>query len=95
MRGGRTLKSIGRRQNLNSNKIQFSKLFKVGAEHIFLFTAQTGSEVLQQKRMGIPPLCKIDWVLGCSIVSNSATPWTVAHQAPLSMGFSGQEYWTG
>ena len=23
------------------------------------------------------------------------TPWTVAHQAPLSMGFSRQEYWTG
>ena len=22
----------------------------------------------------------------------SVTPWTVAHQAPLSMGFSGQEY---
>ena len=23
------------------------------------------------------------------------TPWTVAHQAPLSTGFSGQEYWSG
>ena len=23
-----------------------------------------------------------------------ATPWTVAHQAPLSMGFSRQEYWS-
>ena len=23
------------------------------------------------------------------------TPWTVAHQAPLSMGFSRQEYWGG
>ena len=23
------------------------------------------------------------------------TPWTVAHQALLSMGFSGQEYWSG
>ena len=23
------------------------------------------------------------------------TPWTVVHQAPLSMGFSGQEYWSG
>ena len=22
-------------------------------------------------------------------------PWTAAHQAPLSMGFSGQEYWSG
>ena len=24
-----------------------------------------------------------------------AIPWTVAHQAPLSMGFSRQEYWNG
>jgi len=28
-------------------------------------------------------------------MSDSATPWTVAHQVPLSMGFSRQEYWTG
>ena len=31
-----------------------------------------------------------------SVVSDSfATPWTVAHQAPLSMGFPMQEYWRG
>ena len=24
-----------------------------------------------------------------------ATPWTEARQAPLSMGFSRQEYWSG
>ena len=28
-------------------------------------------------------------------MSDSATPWTIAHQAPLSMGFSRQEYWSG
>ena len=28
-------------------------------------------------------------------MSNSVTPWTVAHQAPLSMGFSRQESWSG
>ena len=26
---------------------------------------------------------------------SSATLWTVAHQVPLSMGFSRQEYWSG
>jgi len=31
--------------------------------------------------------------LGC--VQPFATPWTVAHQAPLSMEFSRQEYWSG
>ena len=33
--------------------------------------------------------------LSHSVVSDWATPWTVAHQAPLSMGFSRQEYWSG
>ena len=27
-------------------------------------------------------------------MSDSGTPWTVAHQAPLSMGPSRQEYWS-
>ena len=30
-----------------------------------------------------------------SVVSDSATPWTIAHQAPLFMEFSRQEYWSG
>ena len=30
-----------------------------------------------------------------SCVQLLATPWTVAHQAPPSMGFSRQEYWSG
>ena len=29
-----------------------------------------------------------------SVVSDSVTIWTVAHQAPLSMGFCRQEYWS-
>ena len=31
----------------------------------------------------------------CSVMPNSGTPWTVARQAPPSMGFSRQEYWSG
>ena len=34
-------------------------------------------------------------VLSHSVVSNSATPWTVAHQAPQFMEFSRQEYQNG
>ena len=34
-------------------------------------------------------------MLSHSVVSNSVTPWTVAHQAPLSMEFFRQEYWSG
>ena len=31
---------------------------------------------------------------GCSVVSDSASLWTVAHQAPLSMEFFRQEHWS-
>ena len=35
-------------------------------------------------------------LFSCSVMSDSfAIPWTVAHQAPLSMGFSRPEYWSG
>ena len=34
-------------------------------------------------------------VKSLSRVQLFATPWTVAHQAPPSMGFSRQEYWRG
>ena len=30
-----------------------------------------------------------------SVESVSATPWSVARQAPLPMGFSRQDYWSG
>ena len=45
--------------------------------------------------------CTLSWkvheyMLGCfSHVWLFVTPWTVARQAPLSMEFSGQEYWSG
>ena len=37
----------------------------------------------------ICPVCVLSWV--CLFV----TPWTLAHQAPLSMGLPRQEYWSG
>ena len=42
-----------------------------------------------------------EWLKGKGKVSHSVvsesfvTPWTVAHQVSLSMGFSKQEYWSG
>ena len=30
-----------------------------------------------------------------SLVQLFVTPWTIAHQVPLSMGFPRQEYWSG
>ena len=42
--------------------------------------------------------CRVNWPLCAqplSCVPLFATPWTVALQAPLSMGSSRQEYWSG
>ena len=36
-----------------------------------------------------------EWVKSLSRVRLFATPWTIAYQAPPSMGFSRQEYWSG
>ena len=29
------------------------------------------------------------------VAKSGLTPWTVAHQVPLSMGFPRREYWSG
>ena len=34
-------------------------------------------------------------MLSRSVTFDSVTPWTEAHQAPLSMKFSRQKYWRG
>ena len=36
-----------------------------------------------------------DKCISLSVVPDSVTPRTVAHQGPLSMGFSTLEYWSG
>ena len=47
-----------------------------------------------------PPGKSLSWLCMCVLshfnhVRLSVTPWTVAHQVPLSMGFCRQEYWSG
>ena len=44
----------------------------------------------------LPLLPSLVYVFSCSVVSSDLwPPWTVAHQAPLPMEFSRQEYWRG
>ena len=50
---------------------------------------------LQSKCWSNSPSTKPSRVRVCCLVQLFATPWTVAHQAPLSTGFSRQEYWIG
>ena len=51
------------------------------------------------KNTGVDCHCRLQCmkvkVKSLSRVQFLATPWTAAYQAPLSMGFSRQEYWSG
>ena len=65
-----------------------------------LSMAYTAHHDLFSSTLTSPPSLQIQnycmfvlYVLHCAQIF--ATPWTVAHQAPLSMGFSRQEYWSG
>ena len=40
-------------------------------------------------------LSLLEYAQSLSRIQLFATPWTVTHQSPLSMGFSWQEYWSG
>ena len=54
-------------------------------EHLLPRAAQTRPLLC---RLGLPHVCVL------SHVQLFATPWTVVRQAPLSTGFSRQEYWS-
>ena len=51
------------------------------------------SVVWVSERSLVGPACTRTQVLNC--VQLFATPWTAAHQAPLSMALFRQEYWSG
>ena len=56
---------------------------------------QTISEVYREHRTQLQAECSREEGVRRSVVFDSLTPWTVARQAPLSMGFSRQGYWSG
>ena len=63
-----------------------------------LFSSPGKTGHLGMSKMYFPKAHTLTWrwnVCALSCVWLFATPWTVASQAPLSMGFSRQEYWSG
>ena len=61
----------------------------------------TQKHLLQFKIAILVPFCLLCALFCVCVLSRFsrvqlfATPWTVAHQAPLSVGFPRQEYWKG
>ena len=72
----------------------FFKLIFIG---VYMFYNVPVSTVQKNKSV----IYIYDWLIflytkvSLSRVQLFATPWTVGHQAPPSMGFSRQEYWSG
>ena len=63
----------------------FSQLFILHSIHLFLHQNHT-LLIAMALKVKVKLLSSV-WLF--------ATPWTVAYQAPHSMGFSRQEYWSG
>ena len=75
-----TLKSLLQHHSSKASILQHSAFFIVQLSHPYMTTGKTMKESTKVKLL--------------SRVQLFATPWTVAHQAPLSVGFSRQEYWS-
>ena len=74
-------------QNLNVNYLIFKHIFRVG---IKLLKISERSKTKYSERSTLSSES-----VSHSVMSDSFDPCTVDDQAPLSMGFSRQEYWSG
>ena len=69
------------------NAVQItSTAFLLSAPHNGLRWGQWLSTSLRARKLSLE---------ASNFIQDLATPWTVAYQASLSMGFSRQEYWSG
>ena len=68
--------------------IKFGNIFRIISVNIFLL-------LFPSPLFLIFSLCMQACRLGHSVMLDSVTPWTVSHQAPLSMEFSRQKYCIG
>ena len=72
-------------------KVPSLEIRRMRKRHSLLEDTERGCS--QEEQAGFQHVCVC---VSCSVVSDSLRPpWAVAHQAPLSMEFSRQEYWSG
>ena len=78
----------------NNNWKIVKKHFILIPNHLAI--SQVPKDLWSHKLLGITYLRPHSFVVSLLIMSDSfTTPWTVACQVPLPMGFSRQEYWSG
>ena len=70
-------------------------VFTVSLQLCFFTTGDTGRTDTDKKYRQIDGQTDVCVLSRFSHIRPFASPWTVAHQAPLSMGFSMKEYWSG
>ena len=96
-----TLKSLLQHYTSKASIILHSAFFIVQLSHLYM---TTGKIIALTRRTYVGKVMSLLFnmlskvkvkVKSLSRVRLFATPWTVAHQAPPSMGFSRQEYWSG
>ena len=83
----------GRRESDTTERLHWTELWTSGSPKVWALyqTQYTCCSDLYRKCSYLLPL----FVCTLSGVWLFATPWTIAHQAPLSVEFSRQEYWSG
>ena len=77
-----TLKSLLQHHSSKASILRHSAFFTIQLSHPYMTTGKTIT--LTESESKVAQLCPI-----------LCTLWTGAHQAPLSMGFSRQDYWSG
>ena len=87
----RKVKGFGEKQTKSLSKHIFSFLFNFYWSVVALWCASFYCTAKWMSYMCTECSSRVSR----SVMSDSATPWTVAHRAPLSLEFSRQEYWSG
>ena len=85
---------------MNRNLFPYERNQQHCQEYIkIIIMGYSSTQRLDGKNTDLIIMCKIQYREGngvcvCSVVSDSAIPWTITHQVPLSMGFPRQEHWS-
>ena len=90
----------GRLKSLGSQRVRHNRVTEHSSQSTYSVTSYQGTawrRKVAQSRCTVLQVTRAqhEEAKSLSRVQLFATPWTVACQAPLSMGFSRQEYWNG